>query len=606
MAADWILNGLEGPRTSPILSVGLGQVSAVEVDRNGDVLVLHRGSRVWDYSSFGFDNVFKQKEKGPIQEPVILHLSSNGQILHKWGENMFYMPHGLTIDPSGNIWITDVAMHQVFKFSPGNHKEPVLKLGVPFEPGSDNRHFCKPAAVAVDHDGYFYIADGYCNHRIIKYSSSGGILQIMDKPVDGMSFRVPHSLTLLNGDTQLMVADRENGRVVIMKTSDLSQIVSVIKSSGFGDAVFAVAAPQVSNPAGYVYAVNFVREGQSGEGLTVKLNGGEIHQTWLPTKDGKKISFGMAHDIATSDDGQNVYVAEVNPHRIWKFVHHIENKFVGVVRNRTIGLNDPGSNDTATLNDSSVRVQDETNMPNDNFGDGLHDDKNVLPGVKDKQNTQSLDETPTTAFKEDEDDEEYICPSSVPPEECSTSAASSLVPSSTVRIAQVSLQAVQTPADENPPTSVKTPPTSAETSKSPTISHSTTGRPLPHEDSDNYDCPSPIPPEGCTTEGPVKATPCASASECFALFVRSHLNLILATSGLVALATIIVLVVLVLLCRRYYGCTRWRVRRGLSERAKQAKENIHSLIGPSHKGFVKVRTFDTDSEGEEDIVFQRI
>ena len=49
MAADWILNGLEGPRTSPILSVGLGQVSAVEVDRNGDVLVLHRGSRVWDY-----------------------------------------------------------------------------------------------------------------------------------------------------------------------------------------------------------------------------------------------------------------------------------------------------------------------------------------------------------------------------------------------------------------------------------------------------------------------------------------------------------------------------------------------------------------------------
>ena len=70
------------------------------------------------------------------------------------------MPHGLTIDPSGNIWITDVAMHQVFKFSPGNHKEPVLKLGVPFETGSDNRHFCKPAAVAVDHDGYFYIADG--------------------------------------------------------------------------------------------------------------------------------------------------------------------------------------------------------------------------------------------------------------------------------------------------------------------------------------------------------------------------------------------------------------------------------------------------------------
>ena len=73
------------------------------------------------------------------------------------------MPHGLTIDPSGNIWITDVAMHQIFKFSPDNRKEPVLTLGTAFEPGSDSVHFCKPAAIAVDQDGYFYVADGLVN-----------------------------------------------------------------------------------------------------------------------------------------------------------------------------------------------------------------------------------------------------------------------------------------------------------------------------------------------------------------------------------------------------------------------------------------------------------
>ena len=49
MSADWMLSGLEGEETSPILSVGLGQVSAVEVDHNGNVLILHRGSRGWDY-----------------------------------------------------------------------------------------------------------------------------------------------------------------------------------------------------------------------------------------------------------------------------------------------------------------------------------------------------------------------------------------------------------------------------------------------------------------------------------------------------------------------------------------------------------------------------
>ena len=26
---------------------------------------------------------------------------------------MFYMPHGITVDPDNNIWITDVGLHQV-------------------------------------------------------------------------------------------------------------------------------------------------------------------------------------------------------------------------------------------------------------------------------------------------------------------------------------------------------------------------------------------------------------------------------------------------------------------------------------------------------------
>lgn len=48
LASDWFLNGLEGDATKHILSVGLGQVSGVAVDGNGDVYILHRGSRVWD------------------------------------------------------------------------------------------------------------------------------------------------------------------------------------------------------------------------------------------------------------------------------------------------------------------------------------------------------------------------------------------------------------------------------------------------------------------------------------------------------------------------------------------------------------------------------
>lgn len=41
---------------------------------------------------------------------------------------------------------------------------------IKFIPGQDDEHFCKPTSVAVSSDGrYFFVADGYCNSRIIKY-----------------------------------------------------------------------------------------------------------------------------------------------------------------------------------------------------------------------------------------------------------------------------------------------------------------------------------------------------------------------------------------------------------------------------------------------------
>ena len=43
-------------------------------------------------------------------------------------------------------------------------------INVRFEPGSDETHYCKPTSVAVTDDGNtFFVSDGYCNSRIIKY-----------------------------------------------------------------------------------------------------------------------------------------------------------------------------------------------------------------------------------------------------------------------------------------------------------------------------------------------------------------------------------------------------------------------------------------------------
>ena len=48
LAHDWALNGKAGKEAKPLLSVPLGQVTAVDVCREGDLYVFHRGNRIWD------------------------------------------------------------------------------------------------------------------------------------------------------------------------------------------------------------------------------------------------------------------------------------------------------------------------------------------------------------------------------------------------------------------------------------------------------------------------------------------------------------------------------------------------------------------------------
>ena len=67
------------------------------------------------------------------------------------------MPHGITVDSNGNVWLTDVALHQVFRFSRADMSAPDLVLGEAFVPGNDQFHFCMPTDVAISTSGVAYI-----------------------------------------------------------------------------------------------------------------------------------------------------------------------------------------------------------------------------------------------------------------------------------------------------------------------------------------------------------------------------------------------------------------------------------------------------------------
>src|SRR5262245_54613000 len=104
----------------------LDEVSAVAVDSQNNVFVLQRGGRKWPDNDV-LDTTL-------IEVPTIYVFDGRtGSFIKKWGERIFAWPHGLTIDNNDNIWVTDVALHQVFKFS--NDGKLLLTLGVRSIPG---------------------------------------------------------------------------------------------------------------------------------------------------------------------------------------------------------------------------------------------------------------------------------------------------------------------------------------------------------------------------------------------------------------------------------------------------------------------------------------
>ncbi|KAA3675781.1 uncharacterized protein DEA37_0013303, partial [Paragonimus westermani] len=199
----------------------LGRITAaVPIDIEGSqVFVLHRADRVWDPNTFDENEVFHGQSEPPINVGVLAKLNDS-ELEASYLKDQFYLPHGLTRDHEGNVWITDVAMHQVYKYGPTLDDKPLLILGEKFKPGNDSEHFCKPTHVAVASSGDFFVSDGYCNSRIMKFNPDGKLITQWGKPTyehgspGPDELRVPHQLALVEEQDALCVADRENRRVV--------------------------------------------------------------------------------------------------------------------------------------------------------------------------------------------------------------------------------------------------------------------------------------------------------------------------------------------------------------------------------------------------------
>lgn len=295
----------------------IGQVGGVAMDTDGNLVVFHRADRRWDAMTFGMQNRINPN-LGPINKDVILTLSpETGDVLSHTGSGEFYMPHGLTIDKDGNRWLTDVGLHQVVKI-PKNSSTPSLVLGEKLVPGSDDKHFCKPTDVAVASNGEFFVADGYCNGRIMKFAADGKLItkwgRRQSDPTDPgiYEFDIPHSLALDESRDSLCVADRENGRVLCYDAG-----LNGTRAGGFKKGLYpgrgTIFAIEYDPNDDVLYAVNGPGIGII-EGFTLDMNG-NILETWGPDTQ----EFEQPHDVTVSHDGADVYVGDIGADsRVWK------------------------------------------------------------------------------------------------------------------------------------------------------------------------------------------------------------------------------------------------------------------------------------------------
>lgn len=196
------------------------QVASVAVEKNGNILVLHRG------------------------DDPILEYRPNGDFIGPWGTVTFdhgkVMPmakkdrtpamsgyqsvygaagcsncgaHELRVDPQGNVWAVDAPAHVIYKMDPSGHL--LMSLGTRGKPGMTAHNFYMPTDIAFAPNGELVVADGYGNARIMRFSADGRLLGTFGHRGNGAGeFQLPHNV-VIDAHGRIYVSDRDNARVEV-------------------------------------------------------------------------------------------------------------------------------------------------------------------------------------------------------------------------------------------------------------------------------------------------------------------------------------------------------------------------------------------------------
>ena len=170
-----------------------GSATSVAVDSKDRVYVFNRGSH-----------------------PLMV-FDRDGNLLDAWDDrSMFTRPHSIFVDLGDDLWLVDDGGSFIDHRTRGG--ELIMRLGEKDNPApkESGEPFNRPCDIGLHPvTGDLYIADGYGNSSIHRYSAQGEHIKSWGQSgADPGEFSLPHHI-LVTDDDRILVCDRENFRVQV-------------------------------------------------------------------------------------------------------------------------------------------------------------------------------------------------------------------------------------------------------------------------------------------------------------------------------------------------------------------------------------------------------
>ena len=185
--------------------------------------------------------------------PVVI-FDREGNYLSHWGAGVIEFAHAILLDQDDNVWLVDRDRGQVMKFTTdGELLMTIGDKGFRSDAGYDNsqyvgdgwQHVAKggepfnlPAGIGLNPEGDIFIADGYGNARVHRFSPTGEHIMSWGGPGTGPGeFNLPHGVWI-DRQGRVLIADRENDRVQVFTQE--GEYISTWPSKLIGPAVLYV------------------------------------------------------------------------------------------------------------------------------------------------------------------------------------------------------------------------------------------------------------------------------------------------------------------------------------------------------------------------------